>query len=238
MHRFINADAGPDSGLGALGYNYYAYCGNNPIMNVDYNGSNAVKFFELLFEYIVYIAGGGVGPTALFFGISFAVDFAYSACAPALLSIMDCPVTLALIKASSNRVDYELHNQPSMPGYCQALDLFVEKVKANKKWIEAVKACIDDGSYSRIDQSLEFTEEHDNDLYLSVHKCLYWLKVEPKGNGKYGVHAVIWDTFDFTEFWELSSLAGFANNIGVVNSKLGNCTDVHFWVNFGYEYSY
>ena len=36
--RFINADCYLSTGQGLLGYNMFAYCGNNPVMRVDPNG--------------------------------------------------------------------------------------------------------------------------------------------------------------------------------------------------------
>ena len=36
--RFINADGYVTTGQGLISYNMYAYCGNNPIMHVDYSG--------------------------------------------------------------------------------------------------------------------------------------------------------------------------------------------------------
>ncbi len=40
--RFINADVYISTGQGILGNNMYAYCGNNPVMNVDPNGDSFV----------------------------------------------------------------------------------------------------------------------------------------------------------------------------------------------------
>ena len=36
--RFINADSYVSTGQGVLGYNMFAYCGNNPVNYVDYTG--------------------------------------------------------------------------------------------------------------------------------------------------------------------------------------------------------
>ena len=36
--RFLNADGYVSTGQGLTGFNMYAYCGNNPVMNVDYMG--------------------------------------------------------------------------------------------------------------------------------------------------------------------------------------------------------
>ena len=36
--RFINADSYISTGQGVLGYNMFAYCGNNPVNYVDYTG--------------------------------------------------------------------------------------------------------------------------------------------------------------------------------------------------------
>jgi len=38
--RFINLDAFVSSGTGFGGFNMFAYCENNPVMYVDYNGSS------------------------------------------------------------------------------------------------------------------------------------------------------------------------------------------------------
>ena len=40
--RFINADGYISTGQGILGYNMYAYCGNNPVNYVDYSGTSPI----------------------------------------------------------------------------------------------------------------------------------------------------------------------------------------------------
>lgn len=44
LGRFVNADSYASTGQGIIGNNMYAYCGNNPVMNIDPNG----EFFEKL----------------------------------------------------------------------------------------------------------------------------------------------------------------------------------------------
>ena len=39
--RFINADGYVSTGQGVLGYNMFAYCGNNPVMSVDPSGESS-----------------------------------------------------------------------------------------------------------------------------------------------------------------------------------------------------
>jgi RHS repeat-associated protein len=40
--RFINADSYASTGQGLLGYNMFAYCGNNPVICVDPDGNTCV----------------------------------------------------------------------------------------------------------------------------------------------------------------------------------------------------
>ena len=47
-HRFINADGYISTGQGILGYNMYAYCGNNPINMADPSGEIAVTTLILI----------------------------------------------------------------------------------------------------------------------------------------------------------------------------------------------
>ena len=40
IKRFINADGYINANGDILGFNMYAYCGNNPVMSVDYSGES------------------------------------------------------------------------------------------------------------------------------------------------------------------------------------------------------
>lgn len=52
VKRFLNADSYASTGQGFLGYNMFAYCGNNPAIFIDKTGAQAVA---------VSISGGGSG---------------------------------------------------------------------------------------------------------------------------------------------------------------------------------
>ena len=52
VSRFINADSYASTGQGFLGYNMFAYCGNNPVSRVDASGSMHVRIDDF---------GGGGG---------------------------------------------------------------------------------------------------------------------------------------------------------------------------------
>ena len=50
--RFINADAYASTGQGVLGYNMFAYCGNNPVMRIDLTGHSWREFWEDVREWL------------------------------------------------------------------------------------------------------------------------------------------------------------------------------------------
>ncbi len=52
VSRFINADSYASTGQGFLGYNMFAYCGNNPVNRVDASGSMHVRIDDF--------GGGGI----------------------------------------------------------------------------------------------------------------------------------------------------------------------------------
>lgn len=59
LARFINADSQFDSEAELQGYNIFAYCGNNPVSNVDYTGKGL-----LLVLFIGALVGAVVGGAA------------------------------------------------------------------------------------------------------------------------------------------------------------------------------
>ena len=72
--RFINADGYVSTGQGLTGYNMFAYCGNSPVMYVDYSGhrytttvcleGGAGGDFEDALPYIVHMYISGQGSNA------------------------------------------------------------------------------------------------------------------------------------------------------------------------------
>ena len=49
--RFINADGCASTGQGLIGYNMFAYCGNNPVMYVDYEVQQDFRTYLLRFIF-------------------------------------------------------------------------------------------------------------------------------------------------------------------------------------------
>ena len=54
--RFINADSYASTGQSLLGYNAFAYCGNNPVMRIDHGGD----FWMLIGAAVGAVVGGAV----------------------------------------------------------------------------------------------------------------------------------------------------------------------------------
>ena len=53
--RFVNADGYISTGQGMLGYNMYAYCGNNPILRNDPNGKGWITIFAVIIVVAVVV---------------------------------------------------------------------------------------------------------------------------------------------------------------------------------------
>ena len=62
MARFINADGYVSTGQGLLGYNMFAYCNNNPVMNVDPSGD--FPWLALIIIATFALTGGVMGAMA------------------------------------------------------------------------------------------------------------------------------------------------------------------------------
>ena len=61
--RFINADGYVSTGRGILGYNMFAYCGNNPVMRVDPNGEGWILVVAILAIVVFSLTSCSQQPT-------------------------------------------------------------------------------------------------------------------------------------------------------------------------------
>ena len=59
--RFITADSYVSTGQGILGHNRYAYCGNNPVMYVDYTGESPIAIIVVLFSIVTTVVSSVLG---------------------------------------------------------------------------------------------------------------------------------------------------------------------------------
>ena len=73
MSRFVNVDGCASTGQGLLGNNMFAYCGNNPVMRVDYGG----EFWDTVFDVVslvTSVAEVAVNPTSVSAWVGLAAD--------------------------------------------------------------------------------------------------------------------------------------------------------------------
>ena len=57
IRRFINADIYVSTGQGFIGYNMYAYCGNNPVSRIDVSGYFWAEVLDAFAKYISQSSG-------------------------------------------------------------------------------------------------------------------------------------------------------------------------------------
>ena len=84
IRRFINADGYVNANGDILGFNMYAYCGNNPVMNVDYTGEVISTTIIVGGIIVSAVAGLANGITSSLTGGSFWRGFASGAIAGAV----------------------------------------------------------------------------------------------------------------------------------------------------------
>ena len=62
--RFLNADGYVSTGQGLLGFNMYAYCNNNPVMNIDISGEDLIGFLVVLAITTIVLTMSSCGENA------------------------------------------------------------------------------------------------------------------------------------------------------------------------------
>ena len=97
LGRFINADAFASTGTGLLGYNMFAYCGNNPISRIDSTGCVFATLAAIGISAVASVAASAI--SALISGEEFtagdAIGAAIAGAATTAMIIVGIPPVIA-----------------------------------------------------------------------------------------------------------------------------------------------
>ena len=114
VSRFINADSYASTGQGFLGYNMFAYCGNDPVSRVDASGSMHVRIDDF----------GGGGKAGSFFGAGARVTAKQNWVEHSWLT--DDPLVQAILPVSVVSGEYTKEDLPEIGDSSRPVSLYAE----------------------------------------------------------------------------------------------------------------
>lgn len=224
IRRFITEDPAKD------GWNWYAYCGNNPVMRVDPSGyswisdqivdawNNAKWAFQNMdmypqvnkeFKKYVQREFWKTGAQKYL-----RESRGYETSAWLLEhSLQDSPSDV--YRDNNSRIAYLINNDSA---YLRALDRAI--------------ASSDNGKVIGYLDNIVF---ESGDLYYSIHKSTIYVDGYQKENGQWIIHATMTDTYDFTEiqsFMGSFGLGTLANDAAVISQTTGAINPYKITVDF------
>ena len=200
--RFINEDPARDN------YNWYVYCDSNPNNRVDPYGTNwFTEFIRDVFdaqqqaEMAKYEAMDAmqknIQRSFWQYGAQHLLREKWGYLTSAWMlehSLQDNPSDIW--RGNNSRIAYLVNHDSS---YLSALD---KKIKSSKN--------------GKIDGDLEIEPFKTGDLYYSIHKSSIYVNGYKQKNGKWLVHAILTDTYDFTEIQSfMNDSNGWSTHAGI-----------------------
>ena len=227
LRRFITEDPAKD------GENWYAYCGNNPVMRIDPSGESWVsEKISDMWETTKWAF------TNIF-------NFAGEAEKKAQRKFWRIGSQLLLrdhwgYETSAWMLEHSLQDNPS--DECRGNDSHIAYLINNDSaYLNALDAAIlksDDGIVKGYLNNITF---RDGDLYYSIHRATIYVDGYKQNNGSWLIHATMTDTYDFTEIQTYMDDIGFswtastgtiANDAAVISQATGAINPYKITVDF------
>ena len=207
--RFVNGDGLVSTGQGLLSNNMFAYCLNNPVNMVDYDGQLPQWVITGAIHLAITASLGAVG-WAKFYEVKSAV---YAA-ANAFLYSKGYTITKALFNKfmwggslSSKTINSMKQAFKNSSALTKAIKNLLKTV--NKKSVNNLKGTVAFNS---------------GDLYYGIHEAKFYITGKKQSNKKWKLTVTVKDDFNFDSIWTFSrglSLGAAANDLGWAMQKIG-----------------
>ncbi len=224
--RFINADGTIGSNGDILGYNLYAYCSNNPIMNSDSSGNGLLKnLFKKAKSIVKNVVKAAVSNVGLLSKKNI-VRTSVNICAAISSQIgMENAARLLTHSLRDNPQDVEFKSDSKISQKIINSQTF-------QKYIEDKISVEENGYIDKKFDGLVFPFSTDLDLGLGIHES----SVHVQGyleNGSGNLKITLSDVYDF-KIEELDSFIHFINNIAYAYQEEGIINTYNVKVNIDY----
>ena len=210
IKRFINADGQLNKNQSLFGGNLFAYCYNNPVNMVDFDGNVP--------EYFLFRTTGGVLEEFAKFLSKEAAKSILSIAGFAVLKAMDMPLSNIMYQHGIYGKGTDLSSE--------TYALMEKKIKSSLDYYYKIEEITDKyrnaGSFASSDKlTINFSS---GDVYYAIHSASIFVR-GTKIRDSYGVGwdltVTVYDIYDFTEYKTDKSFGAKVNNLGYEMQNLG-----------------
>ena len=216
------------------GLNWYVYCGNNPVMYIDPSGEGWIE--DSLSE-----AWGGAKNA-----LTWIWNESYELQKNIQRKFWEKGGEVILIESkgystSAWMLEHSLQDNPS-DIYRDNNSRIAYLVNTDNAYLRALDNAIANARNNCLDDYLISVAFENGDLYYSIHKSDIYLTGYKRDDGKWIIHAILEDDYDFTEIqsfmtnsgdlsWDVG-LGTVANDTAFVSQSLGAIQPYHVTVDF------
>ena len=186
--RFLNADGYISTGQGTTGHNMFAYCGNNPVMNVDHSGTFFSKFKSTMAVIFINTAIANGYDITLTYN-----EYSYNH------SFFQDPLPITIQSGAKTTFDDNLSN--SSKGYKKYLDIDIKQPIVSSTFVNSFQLSdfIIETNVGLDNTGICFSTIENNTSFLAIRADAVNLKIGIEFGTK-----IKWDDKTQTEYTNIS----------------------------------